>query len=421
MHLRSSRRGGRAILLLAATLFAQSAVSIAQPSGAELIQAVDAESSGPDAFLLVEDVSAFAPSGEAIIEPGTTNEEVFTYSSVDTEGESLRGLHRPTPSAHPAGVFVQAAGVFVQAPQTQASAPRESTSTPDTTDEPEEQSYSPPSEDTAANAPRSDVDGASQPSSAEEDVGEPVLDPACESATGGTCSGVVGQIGCPLTTEVPVCSALGLLDQITLSGDPCYETAGQTCGAYVADVLDNIETTDACDPNNTGQTCDEYVAGTVQELRDTIPPPPTLCGLEDLCLDYLRNYLEPPQFCDIDFPTPPHVGDLGWPVNKSGVIIGDAAAYCPAIPGPITLGVCMEYGPDPRAAVSHNCVPWPGNNRVDGFSFSACAPGMWFTYAAVIFTLGGTRFVEDAHSGGVLIEPAECAQADVPGNLPPPE
>lgn len=103
-----ARRVGALAILLIATLVAQTAVSTAQPYGTELAEDVSADVSGPEASIALVDVSAFPSSGEARFEPGTTNEEAFSYSSVDRETNRLIGLTRPAPTDHSAGSFVEA-------------------------------------------------------------------------------------------------------------------------------------------------------------------------------------------------------------------------------------------------------------------------------------------------------------------------
>lgn len=58
--------------------------------------------------MLVDSVDSFEPGpGEAIIEPGTSNAEVFTYNGIAFNPSRLFGVDRPTRLDHPLGSVVQ--------------------------------------------------------------------------------------------------------------------------------------------------------------------------------------------------------------------------------------------------------------------------------------------------------------------------
>lgn len=126
--------------------------------------------------------------------------------------------------------------------------------------------------------------------------------------------------------------------------------------------------------------------------------------------EYVGDLVAGKDPCSIWFPSAPHVGDLPF-TGRKGVVIGDAAAYCPGY-SPITLTVCLEYGPAPAPVTTDSCAPWPSRiDRVDGYAVDKCAPGVWRAYALVTFA--GGAISQDAHGPETLIEPQAC--------LPPPE
>lgn len=175
-------------------------------------------------------------------------------------------------------------------------------------------------------------------------INEPIPD-ACNVVLGRTCAEVIEE-----------------LDQITLP-QVCEIAFGKSCEDALRDFLEQV-TPDACKAV-LGMTCDQAIASLTAD-----------------------------PFCDIWFPTDP-------PVQRGGTVWGDAAAYCPGIPGPIILVVCMEFGATPSAATQIDCFPYYSPiNRVDGWAESICLPGVWFTGATVFF--GGTQFSESAHSSGLV-------------------
>ncbi|MDQ3915347.1 MAG: hypothetical protein M3323_08480 [Actinomycetota bacterium] len=219
------QRGALLVLILVAALFAQTAVSTAQPPGSELAEDVPSEVVGSEASVAVLDVSAFPSAGNAVFEPGTINEETFSYSSIDETSSLLVGVTRPTPLAHAAGAFVQApAADFSDAPR---------------------QPLAPP----ASAPPLPALDGETESSNT-------VSDP-CYESTGQMCDEKVAEL--------------------VQSTEPCQDIIDQTCEDRVAEV---VQSTDACDPDNTGQTCEEFV---VKELESTCAS--VTAQWQEACLD----------------------------------------------------------------------------------------------------------------------------------------
>lgn len=176
----------------------------------------------------------------------------------------------------------------------------------------------------------------------------------------------------------------------------------------IQDIIDSIPTGDPCDPNATGETCIQYLEGIVQSVENFIfsavgDPIDDLCDPEDTgqaCTEYLQ-----PDPCDVSADAP-YVGDLLFP-PRNDVVIGNASARCPWLPGPIILTICLEYGPVSGKTVEHPpCSTWPSAiNRVDGYDWQPCKPGFWRTYA---FVMVGGFVLDDDHSGVVEIVPEDC-------------
>lgn len=238
-------RQWRALLVLILLLGALTAsrAAVAQSAGSALAEAVAADAAGDNAYLSLESIEAFPPDGgEAFFEPGTENEEAFTYATIDAEMKRLVGLTRPEPTAHSLGAFVEA-----------PSAP--ATGTPDpfgATPPPAEES---PERAEAPGLSPSGSDGGGElgsqeptaPDDAAADTSGPP-DPCVEIKGTQTCaSGVVDAV----------------IDVIfsNCEGNLC-EVAQDPCGEIGCDVGD------PCDPHNTGQTCPQYIAGLIHEIED---------------------------------------------------------------------------------------------------------------------------------------------------------
>lgn len=227
------------LILSLAGLIPVQAASVAQSStGSELVEAVAAEATGAEAFLTLQSLEGFpAHGGEVVIEPGTTYEEVLTYSTTEREANRLIGLTRSAPLAHAAGVFVQAP---LETPDSEPSPSDAPTSDP----EPVPEQHPADSQDAAAQAPSQC--GASFAVRSCGEVGE----------------GALGEIEDPPSTE-GVCNQLtSMCDQFQeiLHGsnpDPCTVATGATCDETLKDVIDGTRP-DAC-VILVGQTCDELV------------------------------------------------------------------------------------------------------------------------------------------------------------------
>jgi hypothetical protein len=406
-----------ALILLLGSLTAVTGSSVAQSAGSELVEDVAAEAAGDGAYVALASVEAFAvEGGEAIFEAGTVNEEVFSYDSADLNSSRLVGLTRPNPLAHAAGVFVQVREGDVSRsaePSPTASAGANDPSSSSSDDE--APSTPAPSHDPGG------PEGAREGEAMSESSGSTDQETCITDRPASECvNEVVGE----LCSEGSVCETVGqiLADPCGFFGIQCivpnpFDIASDPCGYFdIECVLPNpddivsdpcgfagIDCTllNPCDPNNSGQTCPEYIFWSVLEIAETV----------DETLQF-----EP---CSLWFPSDPQVGDLGPPVNRRGVVVGDAAADCSDLPVPFTLVVCMEYGPFAFTATRENCFPFggtPSAPRADGFSFGACRPGTWRTWAGILPD-GSDTFVMERHSAPASITVDDCTG---PTSLPLP-
>lgn len=215
-----SLRGVVGVMLLAGALMAQSSVSTAQDSGSPLVEEVLPHEVGENAQIRLGSVADFSPhGGEGVFEPGTPNEEAFSYDHIDSETKRLIGLDRPAPGTHDAGTFVAptASATSSPSPAQSPSPGPEPASDPDPTGTPDEAS------------------GPSDSSSTEQD--SPTTSSTAVDATSSTAVD---------TTIVD-----DILDMVVAAiGDP--------------------PTIGLCDPERVGQTCEEYLDGLCQ-TRATLP------------------------------------------------------------------------------------------------------------------------------------------------------
>jgi hypothetical protein len=335
-----------AILVVAACLFAASTPTAAQTVGSDLVEPLEASVSGDEAYATLASVEVFAPEGgEAVIEPGTDQAETFGYAGVDVDTNRLVGLVRPSPSTHEVGAFV---------------APAEPDG-PTPVPSPEASSSPEPAGETAATH-----------SGGDDTVS--TLDPVCGAVADQTCSE-----SCPEVHSGACEAAAEIVGEVD-SEHPCDPAhSGQTCGDYVASILEEVEEFiisalgDPCDPDDTGQTCEEFVTNTLQ-----------------------------PDVCDFAWPTLPVSQDVLLGVKQ---VFGDVAVTCFA--GPIDLEVCLEYGSSPGTAVPMQpCQLFPmEGHRTDGYAVVLpCFQTegfQWFTHATVFY--GGAP-LDSAHSPGSTVD-----------------
>lgn len=232
MHLRY--RAVCVLLLVLGGLISLQPLSRAQGAGSELAETVNADTAGDGAYIVLQSVDAFPSNGgEAVFEPGTENEEAFTYASADAETNRLTGLSRPAPIAHPTGTFVQA-------PPHQ---PAGSGATPG----PAEPSPN-PSETPGENA----EDGSTSTGSSE--AAEVAPPDVCDTATDQTCIEILG----------------GIIGDPPSIGEACGQltSACNQAEQIIGELDDGLDTGDPCDPDNIGQTCVGYVNGLIQEAQD---------------------------------------------------------------------------------------------------------------------------------------------------------
>jgi hypothetical protein len=173
---------GRVALVICAfagTLVGHTSVSTAQPPGGELVEEVLAHEVGENAQVRLDDTADFSASGgEAILEPGTSKEEAFSYERVDPETDRLIGLTRPEPAQHAAGAFVEAVGS--PSSPSPSSSPTEPTSEPTPTAASPDEDGSTSQPDSAS--PAEGVASTAQGGSAEAQSAEVIPDPCDISA-----------------------------------------------------------------------------------------------------------------------------------------------------------------------------------------------------------------------------------------------
>lgn len=254
-----------AALMLASAAFSQTSAAETQYTGSELIEEVSAEAEGSDTYVALESVEAFAAGGggEAVFEPGTPREEVFTYASSDPESNRLIGLSRTSALSHPVGAFVQAEGA--------PSEPSEPEEVPTQSPAPasEAEGSTPPQD--ASSAEVRDGDASSQSDGTAVQAAPP--DP-CYGTTGYACNELLAAVvRDPATWLAPFvgnldepcdpddtgeeCAALPRVGNDP--GDVCDpDDTGQTCTAFLAPLVGDVLA--ACDPDDNSQTCDQYPA-----------------------------------------------------------------------------------------------------------------------------------------------------------------
>lgn len=104
------RNVARALLVgffLASGVPVSGGISWAEDVGGTLTGPVTAGSVGEAASVALDDVTAFSPGGgTAVFEPGSPDQETFSYTSADPDSNQLIGLTRVAPADHEAGAFV---------------------------------------------------------------------------------------------------------------------------------------------------------------------------------------------------------------------------------------------------------------------------------------------------------------------------
>lgn len=252
-----------AVAILVTTMLGTYATrSLAEESAAaELTEAIAADTTGTDAYLSVTSVAGFASEGgEALIETGTANEELFQYASVDPESSRLVGLVRPAPVDHPVGALVEAD-------------PDESASTA----EPSPSAESGSADEVAESSSPSTGDAAESSAAGLSSFDTNIVDEVVDKVVGAV-DDPCANVDCAGLVEDP-CSRIDCGIDVS---DPCDPNhMGQTCMQYVTATLAEILDNDRCDPYNTGQTCEQYVIGTLASMIQT----PDL-----FCSDYGKQF-----------------------------------------------------------------------------------------------------------------------------------
>lgn len=340
-------RQGRFLLVLVLLLGSLTAItgsSAAQVQGSELVETVQAEAAGDEASIALESVEAFpSDGGQAVFEPGTENEEEFTYVTVDGETNRLVGLTRPTPLAHSAGAFVEAAAKTDADPAPSPSeTPAGDTGTVEHDDGTSGSSPSGESADSSEGLPQ---------------VCEPVTEKSCEEVVDDTLGPIIGD---PPTLDelcggIQTCHMVEeVIDDLEM-GDPCDpDNTGRTCDAWLTELADGAIAA-ICDPENTGQTCNQWLAALFND-----PP----CSGE--ACDVLGDPLGPWSVCDVnntgeECPDADDVIDLIWSIdnplsdlectasvngpsisNGGGMVTGRGTFSCPEEISWIEVTVCLH-------------------------------------------------------------------------------
>lgn len=311
-----------ALVLLVGVVAGVPSRSIAQQVGSELAEpvAADADAAEGEAYVALTSVDAFpVDGGDAIFEPGTANEEAFSYEGVDAEASRLVGITRPAPVAHSTGVFV-AAPEAASPEDTAATTDQESTSAGDGGDGADESTSSngaeaPPEDDTDASDSSSTGTEQSDSSSGTESSPDP-----CYALADQSCAEVVG----------------------SLVSDPCGDTQTLVCEA-VLEIIHDLEFGDPCDPNDTGQTCMQYVDALITNLWNQ-------CALLTDCKGYIDDVCDPDdsaQTCEgwlLGIPTagPGGCGVVPGDVSSGGTYVtGPGRTVCTKEQRKISAEVCI--------------------------------------------------------------------------------
>lgn len=232
--------------LIAGTLVGEDAVSLAEGSGSKLAEEVASHEVGDNAQVRLEDVAAFDPNGgDAIFEPGTSDEETFSYASVDSDTNRLIGLSRPSPADHAVGTFVET--VPSPTPESEAS-PNDSNAAPDGSGEDSAagETYEPSSNgsvvggDAPSSASGSSTSAGVIPDPCETlqcEGGDPPLDPNCQG-----CDAIVEQIVALISecTQTDQCSGPGSTVVEALLYDLCKSPNLLDCEEEIARTLAGV-------------------------------------------------------------------------------------------------------------------------------------------------------------------------------------
>ncbi|HEX2241090.1 MAG TPA: hypothetical protein VHJ82_08130, partial [Actinomycetota bacterium] len=245
----TASRVALAIIIVAATLAGGLPRSFAQASGSELVEEVASHEYGANAQVRLKDASGFAASGgDAIFEPGTQNEEAFSYDSVDYDTNRLIGLTRPNATGHPVGSFVESLEPATDPPEESPSPSPTPTQSETTT----------PS-DSGSSTPIDEGDSAA-PSSDEASTSAGVIPGPCDIVS-ALCAVVppidVGCEGCDTLVEE-------ILDLVR----PCLEKSG--CAEPVMAVVRTL-VYEACGTDDP-LYCEDKYSRLIYELVDQLCP-----------------------------------------------------------------------------------------------------------------------------------------------------
>ena len=207
------------VLCLVTGLLPADPSALAQESGSNLVQDVTSTDPADGGNLALESVGSFDPNGgEAVFEPGTADEETFTYGGVDGTQNLLVDVTRPAPRVHPVGSFVLAGPSPQPAPSSEPS--------PSPSQEAASAPSSPTSTSTDPTNTTSESESALTTTETDPVIAEGVVDPIC--------------LRNPRICIVP---------EDTVDPGPLLELIGDLCGVDCVDigeVPDPVET--VCGP-----------------------------------------------------------------------------------------------------------------------------------------------------------------------------
>lgn len=188
-------------------------VAVAEDDKAHLVHEVTVATPSNGGVIQLDSISGFSEDGGvATIEPGTSAEEIFTYSATDAAVNELLGVTRENPADHPEGAVVEPRADTASSP---TQAPEEA----EPTQEPEEGEPTPsPSPSDAPGSPSQSNTGVNQDgeerrdSSSEAQCAPEIIEDECVPYEGDELCPVSGLL-CQVPPPLP-CSDLSCLPSL---------------------------------------------------------------------------------------------------------------------------------------------------------------------------------------------------------------
>ena len=304
-------RAALVVAVIAGTLTAEGAVSLAEDSGSQLVEEVAPHEVGDNAQVRLESVAAFDPAGgDAVFEPGTTNEETFSYDTIDADTDRLLGLSRPAPASHATGTFVEA--VAAPTPTPAASPSGEATGTD-------------PSADPSTDPPPATSDGS------EDSAGSTASEPAGAEPSGAGQAGVIPD-PCDIVDYcqfIPVIGCDGcdeLVAQIVTLVEECTQT--KLCIDPDTSVLDGL-IEDLCGTDNVLMCEDKISRALAAALGELCPNGITTCA--DPIINFVANLV-----MDVVCPS----GSIGYCAGEIGAQVNERLAFVVGVAEGLVANTC---------------------------------------------------------------------------------